>query len=192
MGDGPEQGVSATPRWHVRKFSEGLLDNRLILETLGVRPGWAILDAGCGNGYMSKVFARAVGPEGRVYALDKDRQFIRALDAEARGTNIQAMLGDVTGAVPLPDACLDLVYASTMVHVMTPSQLKLFAREAARLLKPGGWLAIVEIEKRELAFGPPVRQKYSPQELKEVIGLEPSDMVMVAEHFYLQVFRNQP
>ena len=85
MDDGPEQRVSATPRPHVRKFSEDLLDNRLILETLGVRPGWAVLDAGCGNGYMSKVFARAVGPEGRVYALDKDRQFIRDLDAEARG-----------------------------------------------------------------------------------------------------------
>ena len=102
------------------------------------------------------------------------------------------MLGDVTEAVPLPDECLDLVYASTMVHVLSPSQLKLFAREAARLLKPGGLLAIVEIEKRELAFGPPVRQKYSPQELKAVIGLEPRDTVMVAEHFYLQVFRNQP
>lgn len=191
MNDDSEHRASATPRPHVRKFSEDLLDNGLILKTLGVAAGQTVMDAGCGNGYMSKIFAQAVGAAGKVYALDKDRRFIRVLAEETQGTNIETMLGDVTAGVPLPDACLDLVFAATMVHVFSPARLGLFAREASRLLKPGGLLAIVEIEKRELPFGPPVHQKYSPEELKQVIDLEPVNTLMVAEHFYMQVFRNQ-
>ena len=41
---------------HRRKFSEGLLNGELILKTLNIQAGQTILDAGCGNGYMSKAF----------------------------------------------------------------------------------------------------------------------------------------
>jgi ubiquinone/menaquinone biosynthesis C-methylase UbiE len=40
-----------------RKFSEGLLDTRKIIDTLEIGLGQIILDAGCGNGYMAKKFS---------------------------------------------------------------------------------------------------------------------------------------
>jgi len=64
-----------------------------------------------------------------------------------------------------------------------------FVREAKRLLKPDARLAIVEIEKRETPFGPPLHLRYSPQELIEAISMPPERAVPVGDHFYMQTFR---
>jgi len=61
------------------KFSEGLLNDDIILENLNIRPGQTILDAGCGNGYMVKKFSKLVGSEGKIYALDPDKGLINNL-----------------------------------------------------------------------------------------------------------------
>jgi tRNA A58 N-methylase Trm61 len=45
---------------------------------------------------MSKFFSREVTPAGKVYALDKDQHFIKALKEEIQGTHIETMLGDIT------------------------------------------------------------------------------------------------
>ena len=174
---------------HRGKFSEGALDNDLILRTLDLEPGQRVLDAGCGNGYMSKLFARAVAPSGRVYAMDGDHQFLDPLKAETEGTNLEAILGDISHDIPLADSSLDLVYISTVMHGFSQEERQGFLSEAARLLKPGGLFAIVEMEKRETNFGPPVHIRLSPGDLKELIPMTPATTVPVAEHFYLQVFR---
>jgi tRNA A58 N-methylase Trm61 len=61
---------------HRKKFTEGLLDHELILKALNIRPGQTILDAGCGNGYMSKLFSNEVTQCGIVYALEQDQYYI--------------------------------------------------------------------------------------------------------------------
>ena len=55
---------------HRRRFSDGMLVNGLILRELDIKPGWTVVDAGCGNGYMTMLFSDRVGPEGTVYGLD--------------------------------------------------------------------------------------------------------------------------
>ncbi|MEZ4549422.1 MAG: hypothetical protein R2874_02815 [Desulfobacterales bacterium] len=54
------------------KFTQGLLDNKRILDALAIHPGQLILDAGCGTGYMAKLFAAKTGLSGKVWAMDKD------------------------------------------------------------------------------------------------------------------------
>jgi ubiquinone/menaquinone biosynthesis C-methylase UbiE len=46
------------------KFSEGLLNDEMILANLNICAGQTILDAGCGNGYMAKKFSELVGNTG--------------------------------------------------------------------------------------------------------------------------------
>ncbi len=174
----------------MRKFTEGLLDNRLILKALNVKSGQTILDAGCGNGYMSRIFSKAVGQSGKVYALDPDKHFIELLTEETQGTNIEAITGDITRPTRFDESSLDLIYISTVLHIFTKKQMQGFIRETKRLLKPEALLAIVEIEKKETPFGPSMELRRSPEELKEAIPLVPVDTVQVGDHFYMQVFRN--
>jgi len=176
---------------HRRKFTESLLDNELILKSLNIHAGQTILDAGCGNGYMSKLFSRAVTENGKVYAIDPDEYMINILNAETQGANIQAIAADITQPTPLDPASFDLIYLSTVMHGFSQNQVQSFLREAKRLLKLGGKLAIVEIEKMETPFGPPMNIRYSPDELKQAIPWTALETVQVAEHFYMQIFRNK-
>jgi len=177
---------------HRGKSSESLLDKEAILGALRIEPGQKVLDAGCGNGYMSKEFAKRVGGAGIVYALDPDEIGIAMLRAETGGTNIVAMIGDITVATSLPASAFDLIYLSTVVHGFSPEQFSGFETEVKRLLSPQGRLAVVEIVKRATPFGPPLDRRLSPEELKSSLGLVPLATVDVGEYFYMQVFGNMP
>ena len=79
------------------KFSEGLLNEEIILENLNICPGQSILDAGCGNWYMAKKFSKLVGSTGKIYALDPDKGSIKNLKKEVKKkSNINALIGDIT------------------------------------------------------------------------------------------------
>lgn len=176
---------------HRGKFSEGLLDQERILNALNIQPGQTILDAGCGNGYMSKAFSRKVTQSGKVYAMDQDTYYLGLLRKETQGANIEAIEGDITRPSRIDRSSVDLVYVSTVIHGFSKQQVQAFVREVEHLLKPNGVLAIVEIEKKETPFGPPLNIRYSPEELKEIVPMAPLSTVQVGEHFYMQMFRNE-
>lgn len=176
---------------HRGKFTEGLINNELILKALNIKPGQTILDAGCGNGYMSKVFSTEVTQSGKVYALDPDKYFIKTLKNETQGTNIETIEGDITRKNKLNESCVDVIYLSTVIHSFSQQQMQGFLQEAKRLLKTDALLAIVEIEKKETPFGPPLELRYSPEELKEIVPMVPVNTVQVGEHFYMQIFQNR-
>ena len=178
-------------RKHRGKFTEGLLDNGRILKALNIGPGQIIVDAGCGTGYMSKVFAERVTQSGKVYAVDSDSYFTDILREETRDTNIETIERDLTKPIPLQASSVDLIYISTVIHVFSKVQMQDFLREAQRLLKPDARLAIVEIEKKQTPFGPPLEFRYSPEELKKIVPLVPLDTVQAGEHFYMQIFQKQ-
>ena len=109
---------------------------------------------------------------------------------ETQGTNIEAIEGDITRKNKLNESCIDLIYLSTVIHMFSHQQMQGFLKEAERLLKPDALLAIVEIEKKETPFGPPLELRYSPEELKQIVPMAPLNTVRVGEHFYMQIFRN--
>ncbi len=179
---------AAAEHHHKGKSSESLLDKTAILAALEITPGQTILDAGCGDGYMSRAFAAAMDNKGVVYALDPDEEAIAQLQRDTKYSNIQALVGDITTRTPLPDASIDLVYLATVVHGFSPSQMAGFQNELIRILKPRARLAIVEIDKQDTPFGPPMELRFSPAELQQRIPLIPTALERAGEHFYLQVF----
>jgi ubiquinone/menaquinone biosynthesis C-methylase UbiE len=177
-------------RHHRGKSSESFLDKDIILRELNILPGQFILDAGCGNGYMTREFSRVLNNTGKVYALDPDREAIEALRRETEGTNIGAIQGDITKTIPLDTSSIDLVYLSTVIHMFSEDQIRDFQKEAKRLLKPHATLAVVEIQKQSAPFGPPLNMRLSPEELKQIITLAPLTTVEVGQYFYMQLFEN--
>jgi ubiquinone/menaquinone biosynthesis C-methylase UbiE len=175
---------------HRGKSSEGFLDKGLILKELAIVPGQVILDAGCGNGYMSKQFSRLLNNTGKVFALDPDGEAIEKLKKETKGSNIEPLEADITTTTPLEKSSIDLIYLSTVLHGFTKDQVKTFKIEVKRLLKPNGRLAIIEIHKHDTPFGPPLQIRFSPEELKQAINLTPKSLVDVGQYFYMQIFEN--
>lgn len=173
---------------HKGKTSEDYLDKAAILQALKIKPGQTILDAGCGNGYMAKEFARELNGDGLVYALDTDGKAINRLRAETELTFIEPIENDVTSETPLKASTIDLIYLSTVFHGFTEKEVTGFKSEVMRLLKPGGRLAIVEIRKEETPFGPPLDIRFSPEELRREIGMTPLETVNAGEYFYMQLF----
>jgi ubiquinone/menaquinone biosynthesis C-methylase UbiE len=172
------------------KFSEGLLNDEKILANLDICAGQTILDAGCGNGYMTKKFSELVGNTGKIYALDPDERSIANLKNEIEKTNIEAFVGDITKPTGLKAASIDLVYLSTVFHIFSESQIEDFVAEIKRILKPKARLAIVNIKKEDTPFGPPVEMRSSPEELRRKVPLTPKILVEISEHFYMQVFED--
>jgi len=85
---------------------------------------------------------------------------------------------------------VDLIYLSTVFHGFSKEDIDGFQKEVKRLLKPNAILAIIEIKKEETPFGPPLDIRFSPDELKETITLNPKSLVEVGEYFYMMIFEN--
>jgi ubiquinone/menaquinone biosynthesis C-methylase UbiE len=178
------------PHRHRGKSSESYLNKDIILKELNIHSGQTIVDAGCGNGYMSKNFSDLLNNTGKVYALDPDKVAIERLKEDTKGTNIEPIKGDITKRTQIEESSIDLIYLSTVFHGFSKDQIDGFKKEAKRLLKPDGKLAIVEIKKGNTPFGPPLEIRFSPDELKKAINLMPISLVEVGEYFYMQVFEN--
>lgn len=175
---------------HQGNTTENLLNKEMILKELNILPGQTIVDVGCGNGYMSKEFSRLVLQSGKVFALDRAKERIEKLKEETPGTNIEPREADITKKIPVDDKSADLIYLSTVFHIFAKEQIDNFQKEVKRLLKPKGKLAIVEIQKENTPFGPPLDMRCSPQELKQAISLNPVNTIDIGQYFYMQIFKN--
>jgi ubiquinone/menaquinone biosynthesis C-methylase UbiE len=161
----------------------------IILENLNICLGQTILDAGCGNGYMAIKFSKLMGNTGKIYALDVDKAFIGNLKKEiGKKSNIDAFVGDITKRTDLKDSSVDIAYLSTVFHIFSESQIVGFENEINRILKPKAQLAIININKEETPFGPPVEMRSSPEELRQKLSFVPTKLIEVGEHFYMQLF----
>ena len=101
-----------------------------------------VLDAGCGQGKAFSLLQQRFQPQ-RLIGLDAEAKGLeraRRLAAE-RGLNVELLKGDCS-AVPLPDACVDLVFCHQTFHHLVRQQQAL--AEFYRVLKPGGLLLFAE------------------------------------------------
>lgn len=187
-GSSHTRDAAAEAHHHRGKTSEGRLDQAAVLAALDLQPAMTVLDAGCGNGYMAKAFAAAVGDAGLVYALDPDDAVIATLQRETAGGNVQAFVGDITTTTQLAPATVDLVYVGLVLHGFTRAQMHAFGVEVDHILRPDGRLAIVEIDKRDTPFGPPQELRLTPEELQRRVPLTPLATVRAGEYYYLQLF----
>ena len=115
-----------------------------IFEAMLVKPGAVVADVGAGDGFFTTRLSAAVGPQGRVLAVDIGADALRRLRGRIKDdqlTNVEVVEG--TAADPkLPEGSLDAALIVNAYHEMTEHQAMLARIKAA--LKPGGRLVIVE------------------------------------------------
>ena len=115
-----------------------------VVARLELRPGQVVADLGAGSGPFVVPFAKAVGPTGKVYAVEIDRGFFPYIDRRAREagvTNVQTVAGEFTDP-KLPAADVDVAFMHDVLHHIEdrPGYLK----NLAKYLKPGARLAIID------------------------------------------------
>ena len=130
---------------------------RAAIQALQLPPGSRGLDAGCGIGLQAVLLAEAVGPAGHVTGLDLSAEMIRHAETVAERAGLAAQISFQAGSVddlPFEDGAFDWAWSADCVGYAPETPLPRL-KELARVVKPGGRLAILAWSSETLLPGYP-------------------------------------
>jgi ubiquinone/menaquinone biosynthesis C-methylase UbiE len=139
-------------QWTKRFEREGRepFDKReAIVEASQAKPGMDVADIGAGSGLFTRLFAKQVGPEGRVYATDIAQEFVDHIEKSCKDAGIE----NVTGVVCTAEHCglkpnsIDLAFiCDTYHHFEFPYKT---IDSIHRALRPNGTMVVIDFHKIE-------------------------------------------
>jgi arsenite methyltransferase len=123
-----------------------------VIEALSLQPGQRVADLGAGGGYFTFRLARAVGPEGRVYAVDTDpdmREVIADRVDRERVENVVTVAAE-PGSPELPEPVDLVLLVNAFYHLPEPAA---YLPRLAGQLRPAGRIAVIESRPKWSLFG---------------------------------------
>lgn len=115
-----------------------------VIRAMDLKPGQIVADIGCGSGYFTRRMAKVVAPEGKVYGVDIQPEFLEMLKtrcADEKITNVTPVLG-AEDDPKLPTGTVDWMLLVDVYHeFQQPQPMLAHMRDA---LKPDGKIALIE------------------------------------------------
>lgn len=150
--EGPAQTEGTLIRWapyydfvtNIMTLGHARLLRRLTVDNALIKPGDSVLDVGCGTGEVT-LLTKTRAKDGNVYGIDPAPEMITVARKKAARKKIEIDFRvGVIESLPFPDASMDVVTSSLMMHHL-PDDLKVRGlAEVYRVLKPGGRLLIAD------------------------------------------------
>ncbi|MGA7626095.1 MAG: class I SAM-dependent methyltransferase [Candidatus Acidiferrales bacterium] len=131
---GVVSGIRANQRQEITRLAE----------VMHWRAGTIVADIGAGDGTYSFEAAEQVGPSGRVYATEIDKEKLKILRAEVTKRKLDNVIivDSAADDTKLPSSCCDVIFLRHVYHHLTQPQD--FDRNLVRSLKPGAQLAVID------------------------------------------------
>lgn len=173
----------------------GFIDPRVVLNNFSLTEGMAVADLGTGSGHYALEMARQVGADGRVYAIDVQKDLLdRVKDSAAQEKlfNIEVVWGDIDnlGGTRLRDSMIDRAVASNVFFQL--EERENFCREVYRILKRTGEVLVIDWSESFGHTGPEPSAIVPEFEVKNIFeqqGFTFAHKIDAGAHHYGLVFK---
>jgi len=162
---------------------------------LGLKEGMRVADFGAGSGFHSIAVSKRVGPSGKVYAVEVQKDLVKKLESEIKHlgiSNIECIWGDIErlGGTKIADGNMDVVIIS---NVLFQVEDKLgIIDESRRILRKGGEILLIDWNESYDGIGPKPKNIVSEdmsRSLFEKRGFKYIENISTTDHHYGIIFR---
>jgi ubiquinone/menaquinone biosynthesis C-methylase UbiE len=149
--DNPQRRKSMPPEETLEKFKIG--------------DSGTFLDVGCGLGYFT-IPAAKILKNGKAVGIDIMPEILEVARERAEGINNIELKKSGEYDFPIENESIDYLFISNVIHEIDDKVT--YFNEIKRVLKKSGYLCIIDWEKREMDMGPPVTERTSKEEIKDL------------------------
>lgn len=177
------------------KGGTSVLDAQGIVSKLEIRQGWTVADLGCGgSGLFVAPLARSVGKNGRVYAVDIQKNVLQVVESNMKFQHLENVKTvwtnlEKVGGADIPDIACD--FAMLINVLFQNSDHESILKESARILKAGARLVVIDWKLVATPFGPPLTHRISQDTVMTLAisqGLQFVDGFEAGPYHYALVF----
>ena len=170
-------------------------DPAVIVNYFGLKPDMVVADFGAGSGAYALAMAEQTRPNGKVYAVDVQKDLLTTLKNQARErhlTNLEVLWGDVEtlGGSKIGDQKMDFILLSNVLFQTEAGYQA--ALEAKRILRPGGQAAVIDWQESFGGLGPPPEKIIPADAAKKLFaqaGFAYNKSFPAGDHHYGLIFR---
>lgn len=173
------------------------LDPQYNIKQFELREGMVVADLGSGTGFYTMEAAKIVGDEGRVYAIDVQKDFLDRIKNSANSErlfNIEVIWGDVEnlGGTKLADVSVDAVILSNIFFQVEEKENLIL--EAKRILRPEGRILFVDWSGSYGGLGPEAESIFTEDQalkLFEKKGFVVDKKIEAGDNHYGIIFKKE-